>query len=60
MFDECDPGQKERECVGEGEDEEKEVEQRVPAITRSREGPRVPVTKKKYQGMLLYVRGFSE
>ena len=44
----------------EGEDEEKEVEQRVPATTKSPVSPRVPVTKKKYPVVLPYVRGISE
>ena len=30
-----------------GEDEEKEVQQRVPATTKAPEGPQVPVAKKK-------------
>ena len=44
----------------EGADEEKEVEQRVPTITKAPEGPRVPVAKKKYPVVLLYFRWLSE
>ena len=40
--------------------EEKEVKQRAPATAKSPEGPRVPVTKKKYPVVLPYVRGVLE
>ena len=43
----------------EGDDEKKEVEQRVPATTKALAGPQVPVTK-KYPVVLPYVRGISE
>ena len=55
MSDQCDPGQDEIEDVKEGEDNGKEVEQKVPATTKSPVGPWVPATKKKYPVVLPYV-----
>ena len=60
MSDYLDPGQEENEDVREGEDEDKEVEQRMPATTIAPEGPQVPRGKKKYPVVLPYVRGISE
>ena len=59
MADQLDPGQEEEEAVKDGEDEDKEVEQRVPATTMASEGPRVQGAKKKYTVVLPYVRGSS-
>ena len=60
MSDQWDPREEEEEEVREGEEEDKEVKQRVPATTKSPEGPRVPVTKKKYPVVVPYVRGVLE
>ena len=59
MADQLDPGQEEEVDVKEGDNEEKEVEQRVSSTTKAPEGPRVPVAKKKYPvvHVLPYVRG---
>ena len=44
----------------EAEEEEKEVEQSMPATTTPPESPLVPVAKKKYPVVVLYVRGISD
>ena len=59
MSDQCDPGQEERGDVREGEDERKEVEQKVTATTKSLVDRRVQGTK-KYPVVLPYVREISE
>ena len=58
--DQLEPVQEEEEEETEVEEEGKEVEQRVPATTTMPEAPLVPVVKKKYPVVLLYVRGISE
>ena len=60
MFDHCDPREEEEEDRREGKEEEKEMKQRLPATTKSPEGPQVSVTKNKYLVVLPYVRRVSE
>ena len=60
LSDQLYPGQEEDEDVKEGEDEEKEVEQSVPATTMAPEGPWIPRAKTKYPVVLPYLRGILE
>ena len=55
-----DPVLEDREEEKEVAENEKEVEQRVPATIMTPGAPLVPVVKKKYPVVLLYVRGISE
>ena len=59
MSDQCDSGQEKRN-VREDDDEEKQMEPRVPAMTMSPVGQQVPVTRKKYPVVLPYIIGISE
>ena len=60
MSDQWDSGEEEEEDGIEEKDEEKNVKQRVPATTKSPEGPwELVTTKKKYCVVLTYVRGVS-
>ena len=60
VSDQLDPGQEEGAFVIEGEEEEKEVEQIVPATTMEPEVPCVPVAKKKCTVVLPCVQEISE